>query len=100
MKTFNLIRERFVEMATCRDVGRLLQSYLDGELDVQRATKVSAHLEHCLRCGMEVTTYAHIKDAIARVVERGEVHPEDRLTVERLRHFAQSIASAQPETDV
>jgi len=98
MKTFDRIREHLVEMATCRDVGRVLQSYLDGELDEHRAAKVSAHLEHCLRCGMEVTTYAQIKDALARVAERGEVHPEDRLTVERLRRFAQTLASAQPES--
>ena len=99
MNTLHRIRERIVEMATCRDVGRILQSYLDAELDEHRAAKVSAHLEHCLRCGMEVKTYAQIKDALVRVAERGEVHPEDRLTVERLRRFAENLAVGEAETD-
>lgn len=99
MNTMHRIRERIIEMAICRDVGRILQTYLDGELDVDRAEKVSAHLEHCLRCGMEVKTYAQIKDALVRVAERGEVHPEDRLTVERLRRFAENLAVGETETD-
>ena len=93
MRTLHRIHHRIVEMATCRDVGRVLQSYLDDELDEHRAAKVSAHLEHCLRCGMEVKTYTHIKDALVRVAAEGEVHPEDRLAIERLRRFADTLSA-------
>lgn len=94
MKTLDRLRERIVEMATCRDVGRVLQTYLDGELDEHRVAKVTAHLEHCLRCGMKVKTYTQIKEALVRVAERGDVHPEDRLAIERLRRFADTLSTS------
>jgi len=33
MSTLERLRQRVADPVTCREVGRLLQSYLDGELD-------------------------------------------------------------------
>jgi len=96
MKTLGQMRERIVEMATCREVGRVLQTYLDGELDADRVQKVTAHLDHCLRCGMQADTYLRIKNALAHAADRGDVHPEDRLAIERLRRFADTISGSVP----
>ena len=49
----------------CLRVARVLQSYLDGEADPPTAAAVAAHLEECRRCGLEASTYAAIKTAIA-----------------------------------
>ena len=91
MRTLDLMRDRVVEMRTCREVGRILQTYLDGELDRSKVAKVTAHLEHCRRCGMEADAYARIKDSLARVGRNGLIHPEDQLSIERLRRFADSL---------
>jgi anti-sigma factor RsiW len=91
MSTIGRLRERVVGMRTCHDVGRVLQSYLDDELDPARVKKVAAHLEQCRRCGMEADTYARIKESLARVARDGLVHPEDQLSIERLRRFADTL---------
>lgn len=80
-------------MRTCRQVGRILQTYLDGELDTSRVEEVAAHLEQCRRCGMKADTYERIKDSLARAGQQGWVHPEDQLSLERLRRFADSLGS-------
>lgn len=71
---------------SCKEVGRVLQTYLDGELDELRAQKVAQHLEDCLRCGMTAETYADIKRALRR--SAGAV-PEE--TLERLRAFGDQL---------
>lgn len=93
MKTFGEMRTRMVGMRTCREVGRVLQTYLDGDLEPSQVGKVAAHLEHCRRCGMDAATYIRIKDSLARVGRDGLIHPEDRLSVERLRRFADSLSA-------
>lgn len=91
MSTVGRMRERVVEMRTCHEVGRVLQTYLDDELDQADVKKVASHLEHCRRCGMEADTYARIKESLARVARQGVIHPEDKLSIERLRHFADTL---------
>ena len=49
----------------CARVARVLQSYLDGEVDPPTAAMVTAHLEFCRRCGLEASTYRAIKTAMA-----------------------------------
>lgn len=93
MKTLNRMRGRITEMRTCHEVGRILQDYLDDDLDQTTVAKVTAHLEHCRRCGMEADTYTRIKDSLARVGRQGLIHPEDQLCIERLRRFAESLRS-------
>jgi predicted anti-sigma-YlaC factor YlaD len=96
MKTLERLWSRMTEVATCREVGRMMQTYLDGELDGASADNVTAHLEHCLRCGMEADTYGRIKEALAHVSSDGQIHPEDQLAIERLRRFADTLTSMHP----
>lgn len=74
------------DTASCVQVARTLQRYLDGELDDISARRVRRHLEICRRCGMEAATYAEIKQALAR---RGQPVPE--VSMRRLRRFAEQI---------
>lgn len=83
-----LLFRRSRGMMTCHEVGEVLQQYLDGELDdVERARRIAAHLDDCLRCGMEVETYQRIKAALAA---RRAVVPPD--AVDRLRSFGERLA--------
>jgi anti-sigma factor RsiW len=71
----------------CMQVARLLQSYLDGETDEVTARGVEAHLKDCRRCGLEVSVYREIHNALARRTE------PDAGAVERLRAFGESLRS-------
>lgn len=80
-------RMRPGERLACPEVGRLLQRFLDGELDSDiEMTALAEHLEECRRCGLEADTYRKIKDALAR---RAEVVPEE--SVQRLREFGEHL---------
>ncbi len=74
----------------CLRVTRVLQSYLDGEIDPETSAIVAQHLEECRKCGLEASTYRTIKTAIAQVGD--EAASVDRAAVERLRHFADDLA--------
>jgi predicted anti-sigma-YlaC factor YlaD len=91
MSAVGRMRECVVGMRTCHEVGRVLQRYLDEELDQARVKKAASHLEHCRRCKMEADTYARIKQSLARVARQGLVHPEDQLLIERLRRFTDTL---------
>jgi len=79
----------------CPEVGRLLQRYLDGEIDEVKAQRIARHLEDCRRCGMKAETYAAIKRSLRE--HRPEV-PAD--AVERLRAFGQQLAAGErPDED-
>ena len=82
------------EMASCMQVMRVLQSYLDGQADEVTARRVSKHLEACRRCGLEAATYREIKAALAR-----RAAPLDGASLERLRTFGSSLARTGPEDD-
>lgn len=89
------IRRRWSEgEANCMQVARVLQSYLDGQVDDLTARRVSRHLEHCRRCGLEAETYHAIKDAISR---RGRDVDPDALG--RLREFGRRLAEEGPGKD-
>ena len=75
------------EMASCMQVMRVLQSYLDGRTDQVTARRVANHLDACLRCGLEASTYREIKAALAR-----QAAPLDGASLERLRAFGSSLA--------
>lgn len=71
----------------CMATVRVLQTYLDGELDEAAARRVAEHLEDCRRCGLEAEVYQEIKTAL------GERHKAlDRQAIERLRQFAEQLA--------
>jgi anti-sigma factor RsiW len=80
-------------MWECHEVGRIIQDYLDEELDPAAAERVAQHLDACRRCGMEATTYARIKESLARIGREGRVHTEDELSIERLRRFAAELSA-------
>ncbi len=81
------------EIASCREVRHVLQSYLDGELDELAAHRITRHLDLCRRCGVQATTFAEIKAALSRTAER----PVDSPTVARLRAFGEGLVSGHPE---
>ena len=75
------------EHLSCGEVGRLLQRFLDDELDDGAAVDgIARHLDDCDRCGLEAETYQKIKDALAQ--RRPDLPPE---TVERLREFGAGL---------
>jgi len=57
--------------ASCRQVMRVLQAFLDGQADEQTALRVARHLKDCRRCGLEASVYRDIKNALRR--QRAEV---------------------------
>jgi anti-sigma factor RsiW len=75
------------EMASCMQVMRVLQAYLDGHTDEITARRVARHLEACRRCGLEASTYREIKAALAR-----QASPIDEASLQRLRDFGSSLA--------
>ncbi|MGW0733127.1 anti-sigma factor family protein [Streptomyces sp. NPDC002851] len=75
---------------SCRQVAKVLQSYLDGETDELTARRVAEHVEYCHRCGLEVAVYQEIKHALAR-------HDiADPAVVSRLRDFGEALVAAGP----
>ena len=76
------------EMASCMQVMRVLQSYLDGHTDEVTARRVANHLDACRRCGLEAATYREIKASLAR-----RAATPDSDAVERLRAFGTALAS-------
>lgn len=75
-------------MPDCARVAKVLQSYLDGELDDRHAGMVAAHLEHCERCGIEAEVYEQVKDQLR------DLHQQpDPNAIARLRTFADRVAA-------
>lgn len=79
---------------SCRQVARILQSYLDGEADDLFAAKVAEHLEDCRRCGLEADVYLQIKASLAR--QGGSVPVMARS---RLRRFSEELMSTGSDGD-
>ncbi len=73
---------------TCREVGRALQSYLDGDVETDFAAKIAEHLEKCKDCGLEEETYQQIKDSLAR-----QQPGVDDEAIERPREFGRKLTS-------
>lgn len=74
-----MIRDRI----ECMRVGRLLQRYLDGELDDEKAAvTVARHLEACRRCGKAADSIELLKDQVGRL--RPDVDPEAVHRVEQV----------------
>ena len=77
---------------SCRQVGKVLQTYLDAELDNDTACKVAAHLEDCRRCGLEAETYEALKQSLCRGPAGSADEP-----VARLRDFGERLARGEIE---
>ncbi len=91
MNSVDRFKSKVSEMATCRRVGKLLQSYLDGEVDLARVELISRHLETCLKCGMNYETYSHIKHALKQGNYKNGLFHEDALALERLKRFVDTL---------
>ena len=72
----------------CKEVGQVLQAFLDGELDDADAPLVAAHLDDCRMCGLESASYDRIKAALAQPMPEGA----DPEAIERLRAFGRDLA--------
>ena len=77
----------------CPEVGRVLQRYLDDELDEDLSRRVHEHLEHCRRCGLEASAYEELKDALRR--KAAPLRPQ---SAQRLRDFASSLVNEEPDS--
>lgn len=80
---------------SCREVGRVLQWYLDGELDEADVPALRAHLDRCKDCGLEAETYEAISESLSQ--RRPQV---DADVLDRLRTFGRELVEADgtPET--
>ena len=79
-------------LLNCQQVARVLQAYLNGDLDGFDAWRVTTHLEDCRRCGLEAATIRQIKRALA-----GRYQPAPE-TVARLRAFCENLLQGELET--
>ena len=61
---------------TCEEAIRVVQEFLDGELDGVRAAHVKAHFDVCGRCYPHLNFETAYREAICRAV-RGETAPEE-----------------------
>lgn len=75
------------DMASCLDVLRNLDSYLDHEiLDQRAARRIASHLEVCRRCGMRAETITELKASLRRLAPT-----VDAGALDRLRSFARTL---------
>lgn len=74
----------------CREVGRLVQAFLDGEMADPRGVHVADHLDACLTCGLEADAYRWLKAAIA-----GIARADDPRQLERLQAFAEALVAGE-----
>lgn len=81
-----MTRQQSRATLSCRKVRRLLQAYLDGELQDARSVLVADHLDACLRCGLEASSYRWLKAQLA-----GLAPAADERQLDRLRAFADAL---------
>ncbi len=68
-------------------MARLVQTYLDGELDLGKAEAVASHLERCERCGPDAELLEAVRHALA-----GLAVPVDPDVMERLEALLHDLA--------
>jgi anti-sigma factor (TIGR02949 family) len=71
----------------CRHTRRVLQGYLDGEVDATTAWDVSRHLSGCEDCFRDADVLRTLKDVLSRLHE-----PPDPNVHERLLRIAAMLA--------
>ncbi len=74
---------------TCLQSARIVQRYLDAELDDRSSALVEGHLEACHRCGLDARAYREIKAALR---QRSQAPPPEQ--VHRLAAFVADLAAA------
>lgn len=79
-------RARNERRRQCLETSRLLQRYLDRDLDPSELAAFERHLEGCRQCSLETRTYLEIKDVLA-----GRRRNQDCAAASRLREFAMGL---------
>lgn len=74
------------EPLVCREVRKVVQSFLDGELSAEHAHLVAAHIAVCEVCGLDARTLDQVRRAVAGL-DRG-VDPD---ALARLERFADRV---------
>jgi anti-sigma factor (TIGR02949 family) len=64
------------EMLSCEEALRVVQEFLDGELDITEAAGVKSHFEACVRCYPHLDFETAYRQAVCRAV-RGETAPPE-----------------------
>lgn len=77
--------------ARCIEIGRQIQTHLDGGLDAAAAAKVSSHLQACRRCGLTAQDYRRLKLALAETSA-----PVPAESLRRLQDLAAELAAGDP----
>lgn len=72
----------------CREIARVLQAHLDGELPAHEVEAVAAHLGECPPCDLEAEAYREIKSALRRTA--GSLPPD---MVDRLRRYCDHLVT-------
>ena len=63
----------------CVEIGRRIQTYLDGGLDPAAAAKVAQHLDACRRCGLTADDFRRLTAALAEASVPLPAEPLQRL---------------------
>lgn len=78
----------------CHRVQQVMDAWLDGELPVDQAHRVAAHLADCERCGIEADTYRRVKASLAALAPDLRP-PADPDALDRLRRFAEDLTTSE-----
>jgi len=73
---------------TCLQVARILQKYLDDQLDEVAAAQVANHLDECRRCGLDAESYREVKVALT-----SRSRPPTPEQMERLTSFVAELVT-------
>ncbi len=85
---------RLPDRPDCRQVERVVQSFLDGELRPDDAEVVALHLRECDRCGLDAQVVREVIAVIRR--QRPDLDPEP---LARLAGFADDPDRTDPTSE-
>jgi anti-sigma factor RsiW len=80
-------------VASCREGCKLLQAFVDRELDEDTARVIAAHLDDCRRCGLEAEMYRRVQDSLRTRVSVSQA------AVARLQEFAYALEDGRAPSD-
>lgn len=79
----------------CRDTARLLNAYVDAELDLASAVAIEEHLEACLRCRRQEKGLREVRAAVRRHTDFRPL-PEALRTRLRREYGTATVAPSRP----
>jgi anti-sigma factor (TIGR02949 family) len=66
---------------TCKEALRLVNEFIDGELDGVSSSEVKTHFELCKRCYPHLELETHFREALRRACSRDKASPALRERV-------------------